>query len=51
MAANESFMAAYCILIAVEINQILLHKVQISNNYVWAVYFDRKLQFLAAYGS
>jgi hypothetical protein len=32
MAANESYVAAYCRLIAVEIKQILLHKPQISNN-------------------
>ncbi len=51
MAANESFMAAYCRLIAVETKQILLHKLRISNSQVWAVYFDRKLNFLTAYGS
>ncbi len=51
MAANESFMAAYCRLIAIEINQILLHKLQSLNSQVWALYFDRKLHFLEAYGS
>jgi hypothetical protein len=37
MAANESLMATYCRLIAAEIKQFLLHKLQIQNSQVWAV--------------
>jgi hypothetical protein len=37
MAANDSLIAAYCRLIADEIKQISLHKLQIENSQVWAV--------------
>ena len=31
--------------------QFLLHKLQTQNTQVWAVFWGRKLHFLAAYGS
>jgi hypothetical protein len=52
MAANESFTTAYCRLIAVEIKQILLHKLQIVKQpSMGSLFFYRKLHFLAAYGN
>jgi len=38
MAAKNSLISAYCRLIAAEIKQFLLHKLQIQNNQVWAVF-------------
>jgi len=37
VTANGSLIAAYCRLIAAEIKQIILHKLQIQNSQVWAV--------------
>ena len=60
MAANNSFIAADCRLLAAEIKQFLLHKLQIQNSQVCAVFGEQKiafsgslwqLDFLSAYGS
>ncbi len=37
MVGSGLLIAAYCRLIAVEIKQFLLHKLQIQNSQVWAV--------------
>jgi hypothetical protein len=42
MAAYDVFVAAYCRLIAAETKQISLHKLQIQNSQVWAVFGGRK---------
>ena len=39
MVSNDSLVAAYCRLIAAEIKQFLLHKLQIQNSQVWAVFW------------
>ena len=38
MTANDVLIAEYCRLIAAEIKQFLLHKLQIQNSQVWAFF-------------
>ena len=60
MVANDSLITAYYRLIAAEIKQFLLQKLQIQNSRVWAVLGGQKfalsgclwqLDFLSAYDS